>query len=128
MAANDGDIEMDAAEDEPKAFVAGFPSLAGFIARDEDRATSIFRSFRRISTRNLLFMEAELADLEERLDALDKQDRREGINGMKFARSWKLMSESDHPRQVRKKELIQKIRMLVKEYCMSIVRQKSFMS
>jgi hypothetical protein len=122
MAENNEDIEMNAAEDESKAFVAGFPSLAGFIALDEDRAASIFRSFRRLSTRNLLFMEAELAELEERLDTLDEQDRREGIDGMKFARSWKLMSDSDNDRQVEKKKLIQKIRVLVKEYCMLVVR------
>ena len=34
--------------------VVDFPSLAGFIASDEDKSTSIYRRFERLSARNLL--------------------------------------------------------------------------
>jgi hypothetical protein len=58
-------------------YPVGYPRFAAFMASDEDKSTTIFRRFQRLSARNLLYLESELADLEaeqDRLDALSKQD------------------------------------------------------
>jgi hypothetical protein len=58
-------------------FPMGYPRFAAFIANDEDKSTMTFRRFQRLSARNLLYLESELADLEEeqdRLDDISKQD------------------------------------------------------
>lgn len=53
----------------------GYPRFAAFIANDEDKSTTIFRRFQRLSARNLLYLESELADLEEEQDRLDRESQ-----------------------------------------------------
>jgi hypothetical protein len=65
------DIEKEAVE---VVYVKGYPSLAAFIASDRDKSTAIYRRFDRLSARNLLYLESELQELEERQDALDAED------------------------------------------------------
>jgi hypothetical protein len=54
----------------------GYPRFAAFIANDEDRSTTIFRRFQRLSARNLLYLESELAYLEAEQDRLDQESRK----------------------------------------------------
>ena len=49
----------------------GYPRFAAFVANDEDRSTTIYRRFERLSARNLLYLETELAELEAAQDRLD---------------------------------------------------------
>ena len=44
------------------------------IASDPDNTSTIFRRFDRLSSRNLLFLEAQLAELEARQNRSDEQD------------------------------------------------------
>lgn len=56
-------------------YVMGYPRYAAFIANDEDRSTTIYRRFERLSARNLLYLETELAELEASQDRLDSSCR-----------------------------------------------------
>ena len=54
--------------------INGFPRVADKLASDPDKTTSIFRRFDRLSSRNLLFLEAELAELEALQNKYDEDD------------------------------------------------------
>ena len=53
----------------------GYPRFAAFISSDEDRSTTIYRRFERLSARNLLYLETELQELEATQDRLDASSR-----------------------------------------------------
>lgn len=55
-----------------KLRVGGYTALSSFMASDS--VFGIFRKFDNLATRSLLFMQDDLAELEERLEALDKED------------------------------------------------------
>ena len=54
--------------------INGFPRVADKIASDADKTTTIYRRFDRLSARNLLFLEAELAELEAEQNKYDAFD------------------------------------------------------
>jgi hypothetical protein len=112
MARLNPDTEMSS----PDRVVHGYPSLAAFIASDKDQSASIYRSHRRISSRNLLYLEIELSELESELDALDESDLAGGFESKKFARSWKKLRESDEPEHIERVNLIMRIREKTKEF------------
>jgi hypothetical protein len=53
----------------------GFALVASKIASDIDKTTTIYRRFDELSARNLLFYQAELAELEEQQREYDEVDR-----------------------------------------------------
>ena len=103
--------------------VNGYASLAAFIASDRDRSTSIFRRFDRLSSRNLLYLQSELAALEKQQDELDAEIARE-INvvtvNTKTLGDWEaLVGKSKAAENVREKEQVKlalEIRKKLKEY------------
>lgn len=68
----------------------GYPRFAAFIANDEDRSTTIFRRFQRLSSRNLLYLESELAYLEAEQDRLDQESRKSHELTLSM-KSWNLL-------------------------------------
>jgi hypothetical protein len=66
-----GDIEL-ARRD--VAFTRGFALVASKINSDADKTTTIYRRFDELSARNLLFYQAELAELEEQQKRQDEED------------------------------------------------------
>jgi hypothetical protein len=48
----------------------GYPSLAAFISKDNDFV--IFRKFRQLNARNLLYLQAELTHLENEIETIDR--------------------------------------------------------
>lgn len=83
------DVEYNHAKPWTK-YPLGYPRFAAFMASDEDKSTTIFRRFQRLSARNLLYLESELADLEaeqDRLDALSRDDD----NLKKSMKGWNLL-------------------------------------
>jgi len=71
--------------------VKGFPLLADFIASDPDKTTLIFKRFDRLAARNLLHLQSELARLQDALDLLDEQSRKEEGDVVKnkyYLRNW----------------------------------------
>lgn len=95
-------------------YIDGYPSLAAFMASDRDKTTLIFKRFNRLSARNLLYLESELAELQTKLDAYDEQDRVDA-DSLQCARNWesfKRRAESQPERM----QLIKQIRNTMKEY------------
>jgi len=71
MAQSQPDVEMQNAK---RTIVNGYPTIADFISRDKNCSTSIYRSYHRLTSRNLLYLEAELFELEKKQDEFDGQD------------------------------------------------------
>ena len=112
------DSEKDAVE---VNYVVGYPSLAAFIARDPDHSTAIYRRFDRLSARNLLHLQAELATLEKRQDELDKQDlMSDELDAKEKARNWDtLLARAESGRDDEAEERVKTakaIREKIKEY------------
>jgi hypothetical protein len=107
--------------------ISGFPRVASKIASDPDKTTTIYRRFDRLSARNLIFLEAEIAELEAQLDKQDEEDRRAASQVVvechsdwrKFERYANLKDTNGSPvdqNQVSKMELALKIRDKIKGY------------
>jgi hypothetical protein len=112
------DPEKDAVE---VNYVPGYPSLAAFIASDPDHSTAIYRRFDRLSTRNLLYLQAELVTLEKKQDGLDQHDSNsDDIDAKAKARNWeRLLARAESGSDDEAKERVQvakAIRGKIKEY------------
>jgi hypothetical protein len=113
--------------------INGFPRVADKLASDPDKTTSIFRRFDRLSSRNLLFLEAELAELEALQNKYDEDDLIAAdrmvidchSDWRKFERYGTERDEHGNPRnpgQAARLELAVKIKEKIKEYRMSILK------
>jgi len=69
-----------------------------------------------LSYRNLLYLEAELHELQKIQDDMDIEDSRGDPNTLQCFRSWKLLRTSQDPRQRQRMEMIKTIRTKIKEY------------
>lgn len=113
--------------------INGFPRVADKIASDPDKTTTIYRRFDRLSARNLLFLEAEIAELEAQQNKYDTDDLLAANQGViechsdwrKFERyanekdqSGKLTQRT----QAKKMKLALKIKEKLKEYRMLRIR------
>ena len=109
---------------------SGFPSVAQKISSDKDKTTTIYRRFDRLSARNLLLLQAELAELEAQQDRNDLEDvkrsrRNEdrivtaGMNDWKeFVENAELQDQNGcfiHPREKEKLNLAIEIRRKLRE-------------
>jgi hypothetical protein len=73
------------------------------MSNDEDKSTTIFRRFERLSARNLLYLESELAELEAKQDRLDVESRRN--ENLEFSmQSWDLLCLQATPRSKASKD------------------------
>ncbi|PQE18787.1 chorismate mutase protein [Rutstroemia sp. NJR-2017a WRK4] len=112
-----------------RRFINGFPAVADLIASDPDHSASVYRCFHRLSSRNLLYIEAELLRLEKQQDDLDLEDSFQDPGTLQCFRSWEMLCSSQEPRQKKRVELIMKIQEKLKEYHIRIdealVLQKS---
>lgn len=102
----------------------GHASFARFISSDPE--LSVYRRFNHISARNILYLQSEISDLEERLREFDAEDYREerlaNTDHIQRTRCWRTFSARVRSpgREKEKMELILRIRVLVKEYRMSL--------
>jgi len=110
----DVDLELGTQPAPRKPFINGFPSAAELIARDPDHSFSIYRAFHSLTTRNLLYLEAELLELQKQQNDMDFVDFRGNPDTKQSLRSWKLTSGDAQP--TARMELIWKIRRTLKEY------------
>jgi len=107
----------------------GFPRVASKIASDPDKTTTIYRRFDRLSARNLLYLEAELAELEalqDKQDADDLQFRRNDDATDRCHRDWNMFESCANEKdedvnvlnqlQAEKMALALKIKEKLKEY------------
>ncbi len=107
------DIEMRSPR---KKSVNGYPSLAAFIASDKDHSTSIYRSYHRLTSRNLLYLEAELFELERQQDELDDKDFKGDLKAKEYVRDWEMLSSDDDSRCIERRKLLIRVRAKIKEY------------
>ena len=102
------------------SYAKGFPSLAAFIASDRDKSTAIYRRFDRLSSRNLLYLQSELVELEALQDKYDADDRKLATEEKTSTRNWEVFkNRAKEPGNVREKErmeLMLEIRAKLKEY------------
>jgi hypothetical protein len=109
--------------------IDGFPRVADKIASDPDKTTTIYRRFDRLSARNLLLLQAELAELEALQNRYDTEDlkKRDQItidchhewgefekHGTATESKGKLIPAD--PNQKERMDLAMKIRAKLKEY------------
>ena len=115
----------------------GFPRVAHKLASDPDKTTTIFRRFDRLSARNLILLEAELAELEERQDRLDEEDRKSSSEEARQCHTeWSTFEHlatgrdpkgnPTNPGQAGKLELALKIRAKIKEYRKTLILNPPF--
>ena len=101
----------------------GFAHVAQWLSRDTDNATLIYRKFGELSTRNLLYLQTELAILEKNLGDIDRVDAKsEDVNVKDIASAWEALLDSQaagDQRAATRLELIGNIRHKLKEYRMS---------
>ncbi|KAL8706383.1 MAG: hypothetical protein Q9201_000528 [Fulgogasparrea decipioides] len=114
----DVDFELGIPSQHQRARLEGYPSFAHFIARDSDAA--IYRKYSHLSARNLLYLQSELHELEERLKNLDKEDGKDTHNeqAQKAARNWNYYSDPRNERACQHRALQKGIREKIKEYRM----------
>lgn len=60
-------------------FLEGHSDFAAYIATDTE--LEIYRRFRRLSARNILYLQSELASLEVKIDEYDMEEQRQLLNG-----------------------------------------------
>lgn len=100
-------------------YVNGYPSLADFIASDHDHSSVIYKRFDRLSSRNILYLQSELAELERRQDEFDREDLRGDLETKKSARDWVTFLEKSkvpNSKALEKMQLVHDIRAKIKEY------------
>ncbi|TVY16396.1 hypothetical protein LARI1_G007412 [Lachnellula arida] len=100
----------------------GFIGLAAKIAADPDKSTTLYRRFDALSARNLLFYQAELAELEEQQNQYDTEDQkaRDQLNqeSIECQHDWETFTNraKDAGRERSKMELAMKIRITLEKY------------
>ncbi|KAL8857232.1 MAG: hypothetical protein Q9178_006158 [Gyalolechia marmorata] len=116
------DIELAIPSTQRPTRLEGYPSFAQFIASDSDAA--IYRKYAHLSARNLLYLQSELHELQERLQDLDREDAKDIHNqdARKVARNWEYYSDPVNATACQHRGLQADIRMKIKEYPESIDR------
>lgn len=124
------DVERDTIE---VTYTKGYPSLAEFIASDYDHSTFVFKRFDRLSARNLLYLQSELADLEALQDEYDREDLTASLDEKSSRRDWKAFQArardaANFPREQKRMKLAKDIREKLKEYKETILLDSAFLS
>ncbi|KAI6884928.1 hypothetical protein KC360_g6034 [Hortaea werneckii] len=116
----------------PDEYLPGFEEVAAFISTEDEGG--MYRRFRRLAARNLLYMQSELASLEDKLHKMDQGDRRrmntpEGVDAFQCAIDWNSLRrlEPTYDKARERLALIMDIRKLMREYLLE-ARLKSSQS
>lgn len=102
---------------------AGYTAAAQWLAADADNETLVFRKFDRLAALNLLYLQSEILELEDRVNKMHHEAENGDMSVMTAARSWeKLVSQSRQglpevqERARGKMELIRELREKIREY------------
>ncbi|KAF2828506.1 hypothetical protein CC86DRAFT_437849 [Ophiobolus disseminans] len=100
--------------------LAGYPSLAAFIASDRDRTTLIYKRFDELAARNLLYLQSELAELQSKQRAFDQEDLVADMHTKQCARNYtdfkKAALVNGGAKQEARWKLAKQVRETLKEY------------
>lgn len=73
----------------------GHPALADFLAQDPDRETYVFRKFKKLAVRNVLYLQGELTALEDEVETLEREAAKSDDPEVHLSmRSWKALDEN----------------------------------
>lgn len=133
-AESSGTVTAVASEEQPPTPTQGinrtwsmgsYPKLSKFMGSWPDVA--IFRRFGNLNVENLLFLQAELSYMEDRLNTLRKEENhRQDPKGLLAQRSWLELSQPDESGNDSEHwELIQDIREKLKDYNEALLQYKS---
>jgi hypothetical protein len=122
----------------PKEYLPGYAELAAYISIDPD--LQIYRRFDRLSARNLLYLQSEMAELEKWFDQKDKDELDRGENASEAEKvqiicrnqSWNISAalaraggvpgaSEEEKREAEKMEKIRKLREVTAEYRRSLL-------
>jgi hypothetical protein len=93
----------------------GYAQTAASMHQNSEIA--IFRSFGTLSVQNLLYLQAELVELEHDLAQLVEQDKRSGHpNRQHYAKDWWYLSHSEQDGDAAQWQKVLEIRAKLKEY------------
>lgn len=99
--------------------VKGYPKLAAAIELFPE--LGIYRKFGALNSLNLLYLQAELEDLEEELRRQQKIDDEDKTGkGKLFARDWRWLRNSETTGNSEQLQLVLRIRATTKEYSESV--------
>jgi hypothetical protein len=105
---------------ESHPYMRGFPSLAAFMSDNACSESFVFLRFDRLSARNLLYLQSELAELQKQMDEFDMQDARPpyDLEARRCARSWEDFErvKGQDAKQQERWALMIKIRETLREY------------
>lgn len=99
----------------------GHLGFSNFVASDDE--LPIFKQFRVLGSRNLLYLQSTMLELEQRLEELDEQDTKEvNMDILLSTACWETFSAKakEFPREAERMEVINRIRIVTKDYCKSI--------
>ena len=102
--------------------LVGFAGVASFIASDKEHSASIYRRYEKLAARNLLYLQAELRELDLQLDAFDREDAQGKVEEIELAMDWQALraqaeaKKDSRSREAQRKTLIYKLRAKIKEY------------
>jgi len=73
----------------------GHAALADFLAQDPDHETYVFRKFKKLAVRNVLYLQGELTALEEEVENLEREAAKSDDPEVHLSmRSWKTLAEN----------------------------------
>lgn len=73
----------------------GHPALADFLAQDPDHETYVFRKFKKLAVRNVLYLQGELTALEDEVETLEREAAKSDDPEVHLSmRSWKALDEN----------------------------------
>jgi hypothetical protein len=100
----------------------GYEKLARLMGNSHtDGHFLIFQKFEYLSAQNLLYLQAEIVNLQENLAEIAKEDAESGdLERQIFGRDWLALSSSEDNEQW---ETFLQLRRKLKEYCMLDLRQ-----
>ncbi|KAH7410584.1 hypothetical protein BKA64DRAFT_357892 [Cadophora sp. MPI-SDFR-AT-0126] len=108
----------------PPPLFSSYATFSDFIASDTE--LSLYRNFNTLSSRNLLYLQSCLIELENRLKEFDQEDSDQLDNDVLLsAKCWETFSAraKEHPREAERMEIILDIKVKMKEYHEALLLQ-----
>ncbi|KZL73222.1 hypothetical protein CT0861_10886, partial [Colletotrichum tofieldiae] len=109
----------------------GYPSFSSFVSSDPE--LFIFRSFRGLSSRNLLHLQSALLEIENELEKLDEEEVDRAQTDMNVRMSiqcWEVLSsraKDGEERESTRMDLVRRLQEATKEYQDALIRQNQIM-
>lgn len=115
------DVEVALAQEKRRG---GYPAAASWLAADPDHETLVFRRFDKLAALNLLYLQSEMLEMEQRIDAMHQEALYNGDMAVKEAgRKWETLtkqcvqgSPGSRAEAQKKMDTIQDLRVKMEEY------------